>query len=190
MRSNTQTSTLALWIAVATTWGALACAPSKRFPWQLEKPTAVVVPAEVQTVNRGYDRVKSKVLVRRVARPTRANLDHAAYVANVMLYQPRDERIITLEGTVIPPQPLGGVIVPESLCASLEQTPLSAQERGRPLAFVPMVDFLAHWNAEKAAGLESARSTVREETWGLAPLPGLYLQEITVAYLHQGKTGP
>lgn len=46
---------------------------------QSDKPPVVLV-------NKNYNRISSHVLIRRVLRPTRANLDYAAYDSNVMHY--------------------------------------------------------------------------------------------------------
>ena len=47
--------------------------------------------AEVRTVNPGYRRVDAQVLVREIDRPTRANLDFAAYHANFLIAEPPPE---------------------------------------------------------------------------------------------------
>ena len=49
------------------------------------------VHADVTTVNAGYRRTTSSVLVRRIERPTRSALDWAAYHANFMNADPAPE---------------------------------------------------------------------------------------------------
>ena len=64
-----------------------------KFPWPLKpehKPAAAGA-EEVETVGPGYDRTRSQVLVRKVKKPTRANLDYAAYHKNVVTYNPESQ---------------------------------------------------------------------------------------------------
>ncbi len=58
---------------------ALAChTGAAHYPWG--KPASAQPPehGDVQTVSPGYERTRSKVWVREIARPTRAALDYAA----------------------------------------------------------------------------------------------------------------
>jgi alginate O-acetyltransferase complex protein AlgJ len=143
----------------------------------------------VRTIDPTYSRTTSRVLVREVKRPTRANLDYAAYVGNNILHRaegPPEE----LPGAVIDRARLfGGFVRPETIVASLASTPLDARERARPLAFVPLVDYLAQWSDSQARGLEEARAAVREETWGLRKAAGRSYQQITTLYLHRPRGG-
>ena len=47
-----------------------------------EDPSLTAGP--VQLINKNYDRLNSKVLIRKIMVPTRANLDFAAYAENVV----------------------------------------------------------------------------------------------------------
>ena len=70
-----------LWLALL-----LRCHPSgAAFPWPEHAPPAAIEHADVRTLNAGYARTRSKVLVREIDRPTRAALDYAAYHANFMI---------------------------------------------------------------------------------------------------------
>ena len=165
-----------------------ACPAVGGFPWKLQGPPARVEAAEVTTVG-AYRRDSSRVLVRRVARPTRANLDHAAYHANIITRQAEAGDPIRPGVATVPAGAalFEGVVERDSIMASLGRTPLTEAERRRPLAFAPLVDYLARWNAGQATGLERARAAVRSESWGLPRRPGVFLQQITTLYLHQGQ---
>ena len=167
---------------------ALACPASRGgFPWPLTKVgSSRVDVAEVTTI-QPYDRRSSRVLARSVRRATRANLDLAAYHANVLIRQPLVGDPIAPGQARVPERPFDGALERESIVASLDRTPLTAEEKRRPLAFAPLVDYLARWDAEQAAGLEEARAAVRGESWGLPRRPGTYFQQITTLFLHGGE---
>lgn len=160
------------------------CTPA-RLPWTLP-PGGRSAPVSAGEVSSpGEDDPGSRVLVRRVARPTRANLDWAAYHHNPMLCDSAPEgppaRAACLpDDTAL----FAGVLVPGSISASPADMPLDAEERARPLAFSPLVDALARWDYEKIALLEEARAAVRAESWGLPPSVQITYQEIVAAWLH------
>ena len=160
-----------------------------KFPWPLEpgEKAAAAATAEVQTVGPKYDRTRSKVLVRKVLRPTRANLDYAAYHQNVVTYSPGEGPAGA--AAEVPPEAevFGGVLVPGSIKSSIGKTPLTGAEKARPLAFSPLVDVLSQWNYEKASPLDDARAAVRAESWGLKKSIQVTFQEIAEVYLHQEK---
>jgi alginate O-acetyltransferase complex protein AlgJ len=161
-----------------------------KFPWPLkpEDKAATAATAEVQTVGPKYDRTRSKVLVRKVLRPTRANLDYAAYHKNVVTYSPGGQEPAGIAAAVPPEEKVfGGVLVPGSIKSSLAQTPLTEAEKARPMAFSPLVDVLSQWNYEKASPLDDARAAVRAESWGLKKSIQVTFQEITEMYLHDQK---
>ncbi len=160
------------------------------FPWPLkpdEKP-AVAGAVEVQTVGPEYDRTRSRVLVRKVLRPTRANLDYAAYHRNVVTYSPGGGEASGPAGMVPSEEEVfGGVLVPGSIQSSLARTPLSEEERRHPMAFSPLVDVLSQWNYEKSSPLDDARAAVRSESWGRQKSIQVTFQEITEMYLHDQR---
>jgi len=164
------------------------------FPWTLKGGRArpAAASAEVETLGpAGYNRIGSRVLARRVNRPTLANLDYAAYHANMVIRQQQSGDPVQPGQAAVPPDAkiFGGVTRPGSIAASLTALPLTAAERGRPLAFSPLVDYLARWNADKASGLEEVRASVRGETWGLPRRPGTHFQEITTLWIHRAAGG-
>jgi len=142
----------------------------------------------VQTINKGYDRLTSRVLIRDVSRPTRANLDYAAYWANMILRLHGAQRVEPGQARIVNGDHLfGGALELDTITASRSKTLLHRSEMAQPLAFAPLVDYLARWNVKEADGLERARSAVQEETWGLKKTPGTFFQQITTAYLHRGE---
>ena len=164
------------------------CGP-RRFPWPLTKRSAApITNVEVQTLSPDYDRTRSRVLVRRVARSTRANLDWAAYNKNVVTWDPKDPLSTGAKGWV-QAKVFGDVLVVDSIVAAIDQTGLTPAEQKQPFAFSPMVDFLSQWNYEKSSGLEDARAAVRTFSWGLPPNVQLTYQEITAAWLHRPASG-
>lgn len=161
-----------------------------KFPWPLttEEEAAPAAPAEVQTIGPKYDRTRSRVLVRKVLRPTRANLDYAAYHQNVVTYSPGGEEPVS-PAAAVPPEGevFDGVLAPGSIRSSIAKTPLADAEKVRPMAFSPLVDVLSQWNYEKASPLDDARAAVRAESWGLKKSIQVTFQEITEVYLHEDR---
>ncbi len=164
------------------------------FPWPLEDPgkvgSAGLGHAEVEQLGAGYDRRLARAMVRRVARPTRANLDYAAYAANVMLHQP-DAEVVQPEGQVRVDQAqlFDGFVVADSIVAAIARTPLTEAERRAPLAFTPLVDYLSQWDPAQGGPLEDARAAVRGETWGATKRPGTTFQQIVALYVHRPAGG-
>ena len=80
---------------------ALGCHPGLApSPWSagVAAGSAPAEHAQVRTLNEGYRRTKSAVLVREVDVPTRANLDWAAYHSNFMITDPEPEGAAALTG--------------------------------------------------------------------------------------------
>ncbi len=193
MRLSTRLRMVSLLPAALVALASAACGskpPTSVFPWPLEagRGDPAVHGLAVKTLNPGYDRRESKVLVRIIENPTRANLDFAAYHANVMI---RDQTPQEVREGVVPPHEelFKGLLVTESIASSIIQTPLTEGERARPIMFSPVVDFLSRWNYEKASPLEDVRNAVRAEDWGTAAGIGTSYQQITVAYLHDTGRG-
>jgi hypothetical protein len=186
-------SRLSKWILPAILLAAVSGCGPKRFPWMLEAggTASVIQAAEVKTLDTGYKRASSRVLIRTIVRPTRANLDYAAYHANVMTLNPEPEEPVAAAASVPDAGDLfGGALVPETITASLGKTPLTEEERRRPMAFSPLVDVLSQWNYEKASPLDDARTSVRSESWGGQKSIQVTYQEITAVYLHASGDGP
>jgi hypothetical protein len=166
---------------------ALACAGSgAAAPWTRPEVPRRLSHAEVTTLNPDYQRQKSAVLVRKVDRPTRANLDFAAYHANFMIAEPppEDERQTGGQPKYDPATVFRGLVAGDSLTGSIAATPLTREERGRPLAAAPLAQWLSEKQAKLAGGLEDLLSAVREENWGIGAGPPLPRQQATELFLH------
>jgi hypothetical protein len=149
----------------------------------------VATRVDVVTVNTAYRRTSSQVLVRRIGRPTRANLDFAAYHANFMNADPAPEALRDEGKTLSAARPFGGAIALDSLAGSIGGTPLSAEERAHPLALPPLVDLLASRHVAGAKRLEAVAEKIRAESWGLAGGPQIVRQTAVEAYLHDPGAG-
>jgi alginate O-acetyltransferase complex protein AlgJ len=178
-------------VAVGLAVGALACATgAPAFPWRAAGGVRVEsTRADVETVNAGYRRTTSPVLVRRVRRPTRASLDFAAYHANFMNADPPPEQPPGAGQRPDAGHPFGGAIALDSLTASIGRTPLSADERAHPVALPPLVELLASKHVPGADRLEEVMSRVRAESWGLPDGPQFVRQTAAEAYLHEPGGG-
>jgi alginate O-acetyltransferase complex protein AlgJ len=164
---------------------AVSCHPSgAAFPWPPASQRAVAEHAEVRTLNQGYTRLRSHVLVRQIDRPTRATLDYAAYHANFMIADAAPERTPAGHEAPNAAHPFRDLVDRTTLTADVSRTPLTAEERRHPLAFAPLVDFVLAHKAVGADALEELGSAVRSETWGLPATPGVSSQTISEALLH------
>jgi SGNH hydrolase-like domain, acetyltransferase AlgX len=166
------------------------------FPWPAEALRKRVGPglhgAEVKQLARDPNPASSRAMIRLVRRPTRANLDYAAYAQNPVLHQaeaPGGATIAPGAASVELERMFNKVVLTETIATSPAGTPLDTAAITRPLAFEPLVDYLARWNAGKAVGLEEARSAVKAETWGLQKRPGTYFQQIAALFVHRPKGG-
>lgn len=165
----------------------LAChSGGPRFPWPGAADNVAFEHAEVRTVNAGYRRTTSRVLVREIDRPTRATLDYAAYNANFMNAdaEPEDPAAAGVGARPDASHPFAGVFDATTLTASIRKTPLTPAERAHPLAFAPLVEYLATKNADAASGLEDVAAAVRAESWGLPGGPHIARQLAALVFLH------
>ncbi len=169
---------------------AATCATGRpAFPWRTKGSPVVATRADVETVNPGYQRERSQLLVRRVRRPSRASLDFAAYHANFMNADPPPERDEDAGRRPDASHPFDGAIAPGSLTASIGGTPLSAEERAHPLALAPLVELLEAKHVPGAERLEDVVDRVRAETWGLPGGPQVVRQTASEGYLHDPGSG-
>ena len=136
--------------------------------------------APFETVNKNYNRVTSRVMIRTIAAPTLANLDYAAYFANPIRF---DHQAVSPKK---PPKKIGladltfgGALV--SPCVSLSQTPLSAAEKDMPYAWDPLQNRL--WEITKSDGFSKIGAKINGEKWA-DPSVFMAYQEIAAAYLH------
>jgi alginate O-acetyltransferase complex protein AlgJ len=155
-------------------------------PWPAPKTGRVSANRSgVRTLNEGYERTRSSVLVREIDVPTRANLDYAAYHANFMITDPEPEGAAAL-GRARPSQaPFHGLVEASTLTGDIARTSLTEDERGRPLAFAPLVEALSAHKVSGAAALEDLGAAVRGESWGLAGGPQLVPQAASELYVHE-----
>ncbi len=169
----------------------LGCASGgTRSPWSAPAQTVPAAHAEVRTKNPGYRRTDAQVLVREIDRPTRANLDFAAYHANFLIAEPPPEGEAGAgRPRVDPNQLFRGVLEPGTVTGSIGQTPLTDAERAHPLALAPLAQWMSEKDAKLAGGLEEIGSAVREESWGLGAGPPLPRQQASEVYLHQAGGG-
>ncbi len=169
---------------------AATCATGRPdFPWRAPGPPVAATRADVETVNPGYQRSRSQLLVRRVRRPSRASLDFAAYHANFMNADPPPERDEDAGKRPDASHPFEGAIARQSLTASIGGTPLSADERAHPVALAPLVELLAAKHVAGADRLEDVVGRVRAETWGLPGGPQVVRQTASEGYLHDPGGG-
>lgn len=138
-----------------------------------------------QTLNKNFNRIQSHVMVRKIASPTLANLDCAAYFANPVRYDPQPVKPkMPAKKIGIAKLTFGGAI--SSPCARLSQTPLTKTEKEQPLAWDPLQNRL--WEITKTDLFGKITSAVNGEKWAD---PSIFMpyQEIVAAFLHgEGDT--
>jgi alginate O-acetyltransferase complex protein AlgJ len=141
--------------------------------------------APYETLNKNFNRTKSHVVVRKITRPTLANLDCAAYFANPVRYDPQPVRPKKPAKKIsIDRLTFGGAI--SSPCISLSQTPLTGPEKEQPLAWDPLQNRL--WEITKTDLFGKITAAVNGEKWS-DPSVFLPYQEFVAAYLHgEGDT--
>jgi alginate O-acetyltransferase complex protein AlgJ len=131
-------------------------------------------------LNPKFNRITSRVMVRKVTIPTLANLDFAAYDKNPVLFE-------LLKGK---PKKVPSAISVDSIVfdrtisnvkAHINETPLTEAEKNLPLAWKPLIKKL--WNVVKDDKLQQLGAKVASYKWAD---PEIYVpyQEITSAYIH------
>lgn len=140
----------------------------------------------VKTLNKGYDRSTSRVLVREIVRPTRANLDHAAWVANMILCDTAKVRV-SPEPIGLDSLGFGGLL--QDVRLKLEQTPLTTVEQAEPLAWKAVENLWLAWNFEMAGPLVSRVQQIGQARWGDTSQVYLPFQQIASLYLHKTEAG-
>jgi hypothetical protein len=171
---------------------ALSCGRTgARFPWPAEADSLPSEHADVQTLNAGYSRLHSRVLVREVSKPTRAALDYAAYHQNFMISDPEPEGLAETNQAPDVTTPFDGAVDEKTLTPDLRGTPLTEAERRHPLSVAPLLEYLAASSVAGTDALEGLASAVREESWGLPTQPGVMTQTASELFLHQaGESAP
>jgi hypothetical protein len=168
----------------------VACRPgASKLPWTESAPVLRAEHANVRTLNSSYDRRRSHVLVRDVDRPTRAQLDYAAYHQNFMIAQTEPEGDPEPQAKPDTTNPFGGLLDGASLTGDISKLGLSEAERTSPLAFEPLLRYLA---SKKVAGVERFQeldAKARGESWGLRTRPGVITQSLSEIFLHRSEKG-
>lgn len=178
-------------LTVVSPWALgllLGCHPSAGAPWPAGGGAVAAEHAEVHTLNEGYVRTRSHVLVREVDVPTRAALDYAAYHANFMIAEPAPDSAPPAQKPDTS-KPFGGLLDARTLTSDIGQTPLAPEERRHPLAFAPAVTYLESRHVQGAEAFERVGSAIRGETWGLPATPGVATQAPGEAFVHVAPSG-
>lgn len=189
MRPERELTAVAIGLALATGFAAACRSGAPKFPWGDAAKAPAAGNASVRTVNDGYDRLRSQVLVREVDRPTRAALDYAAYHANFMIADPEPETPLADGPAPDTSRPFAGRLDAGSLTSDLAKTPLTPAEKQQALAFAPLSEFLQARKVAGAEALAAVGSQVRSESWGLKLPPGSSGQLLSEVFVH-GGTGP
>lgn len=133
-----------------------------------------------------YSRTKSNAMVRKIAKPTVANLDYAAYTANPVRYNP--EMLKPKDPAKKPG--IGDMSFGGSLMAPVNspaETPLSDAEKEQPVAWTPLQNLL--WSELKTDAFARIGNKIGGEKWGDPDIFQAF-QEVVAGYLHDadGKT--
>jgi hypothetical protein len=142
--------------------------------------------AAVRTLNPNYDRATSRVLVREIAEPTRANLDYAAWVGNMILF---DTAKVEVHPQVVVPESLGFGGLLADVRTSLDATPLTAAEQASPMAWKPVENLWQAWNFEVSGPLVSRIQQISQQRWGDTSQTSLPFQQVVALYLHHAAKG-
>jgi alginate O-acetyltransferase complex protein AlgJ len=136
--------------------------------------------APFEQVNKNFNRITSRVMIRKIAVPTLANLDYAAYGANPVRFDPAPQS---------PKQPakkaalgemtFGGSLINQ--CATLSQTPLTEAEKECPMAWDALQNKL--WEITKSDAIARVVSKIVSWKWADESIFVPY-QEIAAVYLH------
>lgn len=140
----------------------------------------------VKTLNAAYSRATSRVLVREISVPTRANLDYAAWVDDMILF---DTAKVEVHPDLVAPESLsfGGLFA--DIGTSLGMTPLTQEEQAAPMAWKPVENLLLSWNFEQAGPLVSRIQQVGQARWNDTSQVSLPFQQVAALYLHRTSSG-
>jgi len=132
-----------------------------------------------------YNRIKSNAMVRKISKPTLANLDYAAYHANaVILEKERAKPSQTPSAVKLEDITFEGLV--SDVKNAIGETPLSPGEQEQPMAWQPLVKKL--WEVVKDPALQTLTSKINGYKWAD---PNVYqpYQHIEAAYLHGTDAG-
>jgi alginate O-acetyltransferase complex protein AlgJ len=131
-------------------------------------------------LNKNFNRLSSHVTIRKIVKPTLANLDYAAYIANPVRRDPQSfQPKAPPKKIILSDCSFGGVLSRQ--CAKPESTPLTKEEIENALAWEPLAQKL--WELFKTDGFSKIGTAVSSEKWGD---PSIFMpyQKIVSAYLH------
>lgn len=136
--------------------------------------------APFETLNKNYNRIKSRVMVREIKIPTLANLDYAAYTANPVRYDPQS---MSPKAPVKKPglRDCNFNSAISDQCDNLSQTPLTDTEKNSPMAWEALQNRL--WEAVKTDEFARIGQKISGEKWADASIYPAY-QEIASVYMH------
>ena len=137
-------------------------------------------PAPFQELNKNFNRSRSHVTIRKIAQPTLANLDYAAYYANPIRRDPQSFQPKAPGKKIrLTDCSFGGAILHQ--CTSLQQTPLLSDEIEHAMAWEPLSKKV--WEIFKNDAFSKIGWTIGSEKWA-DPTIFMPYQQIAAAYLH------
>jgi len=137
--------------------------------------------AAIKEFNKTYSRTSSRVMMRVVHKSTLANLDYAAYNDNILMNSPKPEA--DLKSINFSLKHLNSLLN-SSIKEQFEETSLSEKSLSSPMAWIPMLDYLAEWDYDASLDLQKVGSEISSQKWGNQNV-FVPLQEISTAYLHE-----
>lgn len=165
------------------------CQPKKAGPVAGPGEEKALPPPGVYQINEDYDRIKSRVLIRRVVQPTLARLDFSAYDSNVLLHDPKEYKPNPPEKkAALADLDFGGSLEKETICDRLDEAPLTEDEKNSPMAWGTAREYLFMWDDGITLDLYVLGDAVSGETWN-DDSPVRAYQEISRVYLHKGAGG-
>jgi len=143
----------------------------------------------VVTLNKDYNPLKSRVLVRHVKLATKSDLEYAVYYNNVAMQDPKKYEHKEIAKKTLADLDFDGTLVEDSIVDTIDKTPLSQKSKDSPMAFFPMSEYLINWDYDLGVPVSDYGVAVSDERWGDDEVT-VPFQEITKAYLHEdgGKT--
>jgi hypothetical protein len=136
--------------------------------------------APFEQVNKGYNRITSRVMIRKVAVPTLAALDYAAYFANPVRFDPAPQSPKKpAKKAGLADMTFSGALA--NLCLSIDKTPLTEAEKAQPMAWDPLPTAL--WKATKSDAIAQIVSKITGYKWADESIFIPY-QEVAAVYLH------
>jgi hypothetical protein len=136
--------------------------------------------AEYRELNKRFHRATSHVTIRKIDKPTPANLDYAASISNPLLDEPQQCKPKAPRKTIKPANcSFGGVLSDQ--CAAIQSTPLTKAEIGLAMAWTPLIKKI--WENFKADRFIKIENAVLGEKWADSSVWVPY-QKIVVAYVH------